>query len=516
MRALEPRSASQGRDRTNAGTLHLQGVTERYRWTAVAVVLIGTFMVILDTTIVSVALEPIGAAFGSQSWGVWIVTVYLLTVGVMQPVTAWFADRIGRKPVFVAAMGIFATGSLACAVAPSMGLLVASRALQGLAGGALVPVGMALIYELFPPHRRGTALGIWGVSAMAAPALGPTLGGWLATHDWRLVFLINVPIGAAGVVAGSMLLRNTGYRERRRLDGFGIVLTTVGVLALLLGFSEGTAWGWTAPRTLLAIVVGVALLLAFVAWSKRTAFPVVDVRLFRIPVFTSTVAVICLLSVYQYSRLVFLPLELQSLRGYTPLHTGVVLLPTAIGSAAVMPLAGRLADTMGSKVLVAIGLAIATVPGWFFGHLTPDTSDTTLAVLMLVGGIGFGLATMPNTVAGLNSVPAPFVAQASAARQLCRQITAAIAVAVLTAVAGHYLGADLAFGGGVSRTRAQAGYNVVFICAFWATIAAAVLALVAVPGRAKMRQLQAERQAEQEELLGQDPEAAESLLLDGE
>lgn len=317
-------------------------ITERYRWVALFVVLIGTFMVILDTTIVTVALDPIGRDLGAPSGVEWLITAYLLAVGVVQPATGWLADRLGRKPVFLASMVVFAAGSLACAASPNLAVIVVFRVIQGFGGGAMMPVGMAIIYEVFPPHRRGTAMGVWGIAAMAGPAIGPALGGWLVTQfGWRWLFLINVPIGVAGTVLGIRVLRNHGFREHRPLDWTGLGLATAGVTALLLGLSEGAGWGWRSGQTLGALGGGVGMLVVFAWWSiRRTDHPLIDLSMFRISIYSITITVICLLTLSQYGRLVFIPLELESLRGLSPLHTGLLLTPTAIGSAITMPIGG--------------------------------------------------------------------------------------------------------------------------------------------------------------------------------
>jgi multidrug resistance protein len=251
-----------------AGGAAPEEITERYRWIALGIVVIGTFMVILDTTIVTVALDPIGKDLGSVNGVEWIITAYLLAVGIVQPATGWLADRIGRKPVFLGAMVLFASGSLACAVSPSLGMVIFFRVIQGLGGGAMVPVGMAIIYEVFPSDRRGTAMGVWGIAAMAGPAIGPALGGWLVTaFDWRWLFLINVPIGAIGTVLGIRLLKSFGYREHRPLDWTGAVVATLGVTAVLLALSEGAAWGWGSARTVGLAAAGVVLLAVFSWWG---------------------------------------------------------------------------------------------------------------------------------------------------------------------------------------------------------------------------------------------------------
>lgn len=475
-----------------------EAAVERYRWVALGVVLIGTFMVILDTTIVTVALDPIGTDLHSKSGVEWIVTAYLLAVGVVQPATGWLADRIGRKPVFMASMALFATASLASAMAPSLGFVIVFRVIQGLGGGAMMPVGMAIIYELFPPNRRGAAMGIWGIAAMAAPAIGPTLGGWLVTQlSWRWLFLINVPIGAVGLVLAFRLLRNTGYRERRPFDWIGTLLIVSGLVPVLLALSQGSSWGWRSLPTLGSLFGGVALIGVFVWWAlTQTEHPLVNLRMFRISTFSLTITIICLLTLSQYGRLVFVPLEMESLRHLTPLHTGLLLTPTAAGAAMTMPIGGRLADKIGAKIPVTLGLIPVACATFYLSTLSPHSSEIWLMVWLFISGFGFGIAMMPNTVAGLNSLPSNLIATGSAMRQLSRQVAGSVAVAALTAVVSFQLGGHIAFTGAHTQAQAQAAYNDVFLFGFWALIVTLGVALF-LPGKLKTLELQQARTAEQ-------------------
>lgn len=471
--------------------------TDRYPWVAMGVVLIGTFMVILDSTIVNVALPQIGIDLRQSANIEWVVTAYLLAVGVSQPATGWLADRWGRKTIFTASLGSFATGSLLAALAPNLPVLVAFRVLQGLGGGAMMPIGMAMIYELFPPDRRGTALGIWGIASMAAPAVGPVLGGYLVTAaGWRWLFLINVPIGYVGVVLAAKLLRQTGYREIRPFDTFGFGLSATALLALLLAFSEASDWGWGAPPTLALIALGVILLAVFIHHALHTEHPLVELRMFRIPTFSITIAIVWLLTMMQFGRLVFIPLELETLRGMSALKVGLILTPSAIGAGLTMPLGGRLADKIGSRTPVVVGTAIVGVAAWLLGHLTLTTPVTYLILVLAIQGLGNGLATMPNTVAAMNSVQSRFVAQASAVRSLNRQIAGSLGVAILATVVAGQIGAVSAAGlSGASASEAQHAYNLVFLIALAALAVAFVLAFF-LPDRAGARAAQEARASE--------------------
>lgn len=472
-------------------------VPDRYPWIAMGIVLIGTFMVILDTTIVNVALPQIGIELDQRDSIEWVATAYLLAVGISTPASAWLADRHGRRTVFIGSLGLFAVASLACAMAPGLWALVGFRAVQGAGGGALMVVGMSMIYELFPPDKRGTALGIWGVAAMAAPAMGPVIGGYIATSvSWRWLFLVNVPIGVVGVIAAIRLLRDTGYRDRRPFDGTGLTLLALGALALLLGFSESSSWGWSSPAVIGLLVAGPVLLALFVAHVLRTDHPVIDVRMFATPTFSLSLGIICLFTMLQYGRLVFIPIELQTLRGFTPLHVGTLLIATAAGAAITMPIGGRMADHIGARTPVLMGSACLAASALILANLTLDTSQPVLVLTLFLGGVGTGLAMMPNTVAGMNSLPGRFVAQAASVRSMAREIAGSMGIAVFAAIVAAQLGGlavDVTTADGARE--AQAAYNSVFLWAFVAVGVATVAALF-LPGKQATLDTQAERALE--------------------
>ena len=463
---------------------------DRYPWIAMGVVLMGTFMVILDTTIVNVALPQIGIALNSQSGIEWVVTAYLLAVGIAQPPTGWLADRYGRKRLFIVSLALFALGSLFAALSPNLPLLVFARVVQGLGGGALAPVGMAMIYELFPPDRRGTALGIWGVAAMAAPAFGPVLGGYLVTNvSWHWLFLINIPIGAIAIAAAFRLLRDTGYRERRPFDGIGLGLISVGLVTWLYTFARASDWGWTSASTITLLLIGGTFLGTFVLWERRISHPVIDMNMFKVPIFDLTLVVIGATVVVQFAILVFLPLELQTIRGFTAFKVGTILVPMALAGAITFPLGGRLTDRIGPRVPVVTGAVLLSASAAILSRLGIDSAIWVIEVALICQGLGFGFAMMPNSVTGLNALPGRFVAQATAVRQLNTRVVASLGVAVLASVLAMQMGTDAGVQAG------QDAYNTVFFIAAVCSAVGAVLALF-LPGSERNRQLQAERSEE--------------------
>lgn len=460
-----------------------------------SVVLTGTFMVILDTTIVNVALPVLGRDLQGDEGIEWVVTGYLLAVGVSQLATGWISDRFGKKATYTWSLGLFALGSLLAALAPSMGALISFRVLQGAGGGAMMPVGLAMLYEVFPPHRRGAALGIWGIAAMAAPAVGPVAGGWIATSvSWRWVFAVNVPIGAVGVVMAIRLLRDIGFREHRVLDWKSLLTAASGLVMLLVAFDRAPGWGWLSTPLLGLMGGGVGMLALFVRRELASGEPLLEMRMFAVPTFSVTIGIVWLITVAQFARLVFVPIELQTVHGMTPWEAGLLLAPAAAGTAATMPLGGRLTDRIGARIPVTIGAAMIAAAVWLLGSVTPATPHSRILVYLLIQGAGTGFSLMPNTVAAMNTLPARWVSRASAIRSLNRQIAGSLGVAALSSIVVARVGA-LTGAPGVDLLTLQDAYNSAFHLAFVGALAAILLALF-LPGRHATLRAQRERAAE--------------------
>jgi EmrB/QacA subfamily drug resistance transporter len=477
-------------------------------------VLIGTFMVALDQTIVTIALPQIGLELHQTSGVDWVITAYLLAVGVVQPATGWLADRVGRKAVFLSSLAIFTIGSLLSALAPDLPILVLTRILQGLGGGAIFPVGMAMVYEQFPPDRRGMAMGIWSLGIIAAPALGPVLGGFIVTAwSWRLLFLINVPIGLIGLLVGSRVLRFAGFHERRAFDGRGFGLVAVGLGAGLLALSGANGWGWTSPLTLLLSAGAIALVGLFAHHELGHPEPLIDVRMFRIPAFTISLTVIGGLVIAQFARLVFIPLELEVLRHMTALEAGLVLTPAALAAAVAAPLAGRVTDRIGARPPVMLGLAISAIGAWLLAGLRLDTPISVVVAVVTFQGLGNGMAMTPNTVAGLNALPQALLARGSAIRSSARQVAASLGVATLTALVVAQAG-DLTSGSGAAAATVQAAYGVAFLVSSGVLVLCLGLAIF-LPGARQTHAHQAERAVEHEQLLATSGPASRSAMGDG-
>ncbi len=338
------------------------------------------------------------------------------------------------------------------------------------------------------------------MASMAAPAAGPVLGGWLLTvASWRWMFFLNVPVGVAAVVLGvKFLRRNVGFLERRTFDWVGLALVSTAMVALLLAASEGATWGWRSPQVIGLFAGSAVLLTAFAVWVLRRKDPLLDVRMFAIGPFTLSITIIALRSVGQFGRLVFIPLELEGLRSMSPLQVGIILCPSALAAAAIMPVAGRLSDRIDPRLLVGSGLASTCAATWGLAHLTVHTGTWALIGIMTLAGIGTGLSIMPCVVVGLNSLPSRLIAQGTAIRQLLRQVVAAVGIAALSAVVISRIGSVTATTPGLRPAHVQAAYNDVFLIAFWMSVLGLALVFL-LPGRERNARFREERAKEFED-----------------
>jgi EmrB/QacA subfamily drug resistance transporter len=441
----------------------------RNPWFAMAVVMAGMLMLSLDATMVTVALHPIAVDLGAGTGVEWVVSIYLLALAASQPITGWLSDRFGRKAMFLLALTVFTAASLACAAAPNLGLLVFFRAVQGFGGGALMPLGMAVALDLFPRHRHGFVIAMWGMAALVGPALGPTLGGWLATSvSWHWLFLINGPVGVVALILGFSLIPNIGHRERRTFDLGGLLLGSGGLSVLILGLAQGNQWGWKSVATLLCLSLGMGALVGFVRHEMRTTHPMIDLRMFRDGAFRlSSGAMLCVL-IAQYGRLVFIPLELESVRGLSPLRVGLLFLPAAVAQGTGMHAGGRVVDRIGARIPMIIGAAMLLVAVTGYASLRLTTPIAIVVVCLSVQGFGCGLMSAPATVAGLSDLPRNLLAQGTVVRSLTGQVGGALSIGVLGAVIA------IAMGSHPSPSQTQDAYNAGFAAAGVAVLFALV------------------------------------------
>jgi len=407
------------------------------RWgVPLAVLVAGMFMSILDVTIVNVAIPTIQNDFGTTVEDVqWVANAYTLALGVVVPLSGWLGDRFGHARVYILSVLGFALGSALCGLSWDLNSLVAFRIVQAIPGGIIPVITLAMVYRIVPREKIGTAMGMYGLGIVFAPAVGPTLGGYLVEYvDWRLIFFINVPIGVLGAVAAVLALPPFAPVRAGSFDIWGFLAVSSGLFALLLALSEGESWGWTSYGVVMLFLYSALSLALFVVIELEVDEPLLDVRIFRHWQFTNSLILISLMSVALFSGLFYVSLMLQQAQGLGAFETGLVMLPQALATAVTMPIAGRLYDRLGPRLPAVVGLIMVAVGTYLMTDLRVETPREDIMWLLVLRGFGMGLAMMPIMTGGLAAVPPHLVSRAGAFNNVVQRTAAALGVAVLTAM----------------------------------------------------------------------------------
>jgi EmrB/QacA subfamily drug resistance transporter len=402
----------------------------------VLVALIGAFMSILDASIVNVAIPTIMGVFNVGTSDVqWVSTIYMLALGVVIPFSGWLGDRIGFKRLYVLSMGVFVVGSLLCTLSWNLNSLVVARVIQAMGGGMIMPTTMAMIFRMVPRSQVGSAMGILGIGLMVAPAIGPTLGGYLVDFvDWRWIFTINLPIGAIGILLALFVLPEFQSKHPGRLDIAGGLTSAGGLFCLLLALSKGADWGWSAEPTVILFVVSLFFFVLFIYLELTSENPLLDLRIFKYRSFTMANLVVFVANMVMFSGFFFLPLFLQTFRGMGALETGLLMMPGALVSGAIMPIQGKLFDRFGPRLLTLAGILMLIFTSWIFHYLTFATSTSTIILWVMLRGVVMPLANMPAQTAALVEIPSELVGRASALTNIIGRVAGSFGIAVLTSV----------------------------------------------------------------------------------
>ena len=401
-----------------------------------AVLIVGMFMSVLDISIVNVAIPTMQRDFSATTEQIqWVENAYSLALGVVVPVSAWLSGKFGPARVYVLCLLGFAAGSALCGLAWDLNSIVAFRVLQALPGGILPVVTLTIVYRIVPPEKIGAAMGMYGLGIIVAPAVGPTLGGYLVEYvDWRLIFFINVPVGILGAVAAIMLLPRFGPTPVGRFDVLGFVTIATGLVSLLFALTEGQSWGWTSYPILILFAVSLVMLALFVVIEIEIDHPLLPVNIFRHWAYTNSLLLVSVLSVGLFAVLFYIPLLLQQARGLGAFDTGLLLLPQALVMAVIMPAAGQLYDRIGPRWPAAIGLAITAGGTYLLTDVTLDSSNTKVVWLLALRSVGMGLAMMPIMTGGIAAVPPNEVDGAGAFNTVAQRAAAALGLAALTSL----------------------------------------------------------------------------------
>ncbi len=406
---------------------------------AVLVAIIGAFMSILDSTIVNVAIPTIMHVFNTDISTVqWVVTIYMLALGVVVPLSGWAGDKIGFKRLYMLALAVFTFGSLLCTLSWDVHSLIAARTIQAFGGGVIMPTTMAMLYHVVPRERIGSAMGVFGIALLVAPAIGPTLGGYLVEYvDWRWIFTINLPIGAVGILLSTLFLPNFPAAEAGTIDLGGALTAGTGLFTLLLALSKGGDWGWTAEPTVLLFYISTVSLGLFVYLELTCPNPLLDLRVFRYPTFTLANVMVAVTTIGLFAGIFYIPLFLQTIRGLGAMETGLLMMPGALASGLLMPVTGRLYDRIGPKFLAVAGLLMLAWSTYLFHYLDVVTPDRVIITWLVLRGLAMSFALMPAQTAALAGLPPEMVGRASAMTNVINRVASSFGIAVLTSVLNH-------------------------------------------------------------------------------
>jgi EmrB/QacA subfamily drug resistance transporter len=415
---------------------------ENRKWWTLGAVAFGLFMIMLDNTVVFVALSSIQSDLHiSQSELEWVVNGYALTFAVLMLTGGKLADMLGRRLIFIVGLTIFTASSLACGLATGAAFLIGARVVQGVGAALMNPATLSIITATFPPRQRGTAIGIWvGVSAMAL-AIGPLIGGILTEQiNWSWIFFINVPVGIAGIIVSRLFIDETrDESEEQRLDLPGLISSAVGLFGLTYALIEGNNYGWGSPRILASFAVAAVGLVTFVLLEHRQRVPMLDLSLFKNSTFAGANTTMLLVALAMFGVFFFNSLYLGQVLGYSPIQTGATFLPLTVLIVFVAPLAGRFSDKIGSRWLMGAGLVLLSLSLLSFSMLDESSSFWDIVPGLILGGFGMSLAMTPTTAAAMGSVPVDKAGVGSAVLNSMRQVGGSLGIALMGAIVASSL-----------------------------------------------------------------------------
>lgn len=414
-----------------------------YRWRATLVIELGLLMAVLDVTIVSVVLPQIATALHAEyQTSTWIGTGYLLANAAVIPIIGYISDRVGSKTIFLLALGIFTLGSALCAFAPNEQALIAFRIFQGIGGGALLPVAMAIIFRLFDPTERAAAISVLMIPVLLGPAFGPTLGGYLATAaSWNAIFLINLPLGVAAFLLAFLVLRGKAEEKAansnnkapvtQRFDWLGLVLAMASFTVLVYSITLAGSDGWDTPTFIGSLIAGSVLLVAFVLVELLVTDPVIDLRLFRSYTFTIANVLAWVSSAVFFGSIFLLPVFFERVEHLSALSTGEIVISQGLAMAVGLAISGRFYNRVGPRMLAVIGAILVTVSMVGFTRLTTTTTGADLQIWLILRGLGLGLFIQPLQTLSVSVVSRQQMARATSLRNSTTTVFSAVGVAGL-------------------------------------------------------------------------------------
>ncbi|HDA3739277.1 TPA: DHA2 family efflux MFS transporter permease subunit [Staphylococcus aureus] len=401
-----------------------------------AALLFGMFIAILNQTLLNVALPKINTEFNiSASTGQWLMTGFMLVNGILIPITAYLFNKYSYRKLFLVALVLFTIGSLICAISMNFPIMMVGRVLQAIGAGVLMPLGSIVIITIYPPEKRGAAMGTMGIAMILAPAIGPTLSGYIVqNYHWNVMFYGMFIIGIIAILVGFVWFKLYQYTTNPKADIPGIIFSTIGFGALLYGFSEAGNKGWGSVEIETMFAIGIIFIILFVIRELRMKSPMLNLEVLKFPTFTLTTIINMVVMLSLYGGMILLPIYLQNLRGFSELDSGLLLLPGSLIMGLLGPFAGKLLDTIGLKPLAIFGIAVMTYATWELTKLNMDTPYMTIMGIYVLRSFGMAFIMMPMVTAAINALPGRLASHGNAFLNTMRQLAGSIGTAILVTV----------------------------------------------------------------------------------
>ncbi len=403
----------------------------------IIVLMMGVFLALLNQTLLNVAIPHLIHDFGvTASTTQWLLTGYMLINGILIPFSAYLVERFGARQLFLTSMLFLTVGSLVCGMAPAFSIMLTGRLVQAVGAGILMPLVMVIILFIFPPEVRGKGMGIFGLGMIFAPAIGPTLAGWvIVNYDWRILFYAMVPLGVIVIIVAFFLLKNSLQKETKPAFDFrGAITSSLGVGLLLYGLSEAGNKEWSDPIVVASLAFGIFFIALFVVLQNRSSNPMLDFTVFKYDMFTLSNIINVIVTMAMFSGMFLLPIYLQNLRGFSAFESGLLMMPGAVIMGIMSPVSGTLFDKVGPRPLTTVGLLIITITTYEFTRLTLETSFGYILMIYVIRSFGMSLMMMPIMTAGLNQLPSKMNSHGTAMANTSKQIAGSLGISIFTTI----------------------------------------------------------------------------------
>lgn len=405
----------------------------------VGILLSASFVTILNQTLIIIAIPPIMGDFQiNPSSAQWLTTAFMLTNGILIPITAFFIEKFSSKHLLITALSVFSLGTFLGGVAPNFSILLLARVIQAVGAGIMMPLMQTVMLTLFPPEKRGSAMGVVGLVTGFAPAIGPTLAGWLIVHySWRSLFYTVLPVALIVLILAICFMKNVTEQKHVKMDFASVVFSTFGWGGLLYGFSIAGTTGWLSTQVVCTVSIGAVSLSIFIMRQLKLKQPMLEFRVFQSPVFAITTILSVLVFAIMVGTQTLLPIYAQDIAGFTALESGFMLLPGALIMGFMSPITGRIFDKFGGRWLSIIGFTFITASLLLYSNLALETSIIWIATIFFIMMVGISMMMMPLMTAGINDLPNHLIAHGTAMNNTIRMVGGSIGTAILVSVMSH-------------------------------------------------------------------------------